>query len=233
MKCSKVLDCLALLLFDLLAFAKGYRFVQVRTPEQGRHFELVYEEEGVSFPVDIKEKLNQYKEGTVRFIAYYKNQPAGVVRLGNPKIANRPFGLHGVDPEGRHFEIQSLVVSKDFRDGSQFVMLGLFKTLYCYSLSHGILSWIACSNRNVFLTIRRFIKNVQIIAVDFNDNAYPASRCLRDRNVFDTCYSMQVIDFSPWGIFKKFIRFVAKKSHLFSPIKFNLVQYESLSYGIK
>lgn len=232
MKPDKILHRTALLLFDLLCFLKGYRFARVTTPEQESDFDQVYREDGLSFSPEIVETLSHYK-GTISFVAYYKSQPVGVVRLADPKITNRPRDLHGVDAAGEHFEIQSLAVRKSFRESSQFVMLGLFKTIYCYSLGHDIASWICCSSRNVFLTMRRYCKDIQLIEVDFEDRAYPVSQYLFARNVFNTCYSMQVEAFSPWNIFKNFIRFKTRNSGLFFLLKQKLAGYESLGYGLK
>jgi hypothetical protein len=67
---DKVLNSTALLLFDLFAFSKGYRFTRVRTPEQESHFDLVHHEAGFSFPPEIEEKISTYKNGTIRFIAF-------------------------------------------------------------------------------------------------------------------------------------------------------------------
>lgn len=232
MKSSEFLNRTALLLFDLLCYVKGFRFVRVSTAEQETDFDLAYREDGLSFSPEIEETLSRYK-GTIRFIAYYKNQPAGVLRLADPKITNRPRDLHGIDTAGEHFEIQSLAVRKDFREASQFVMLGLFKSMYCYSLRHGVASWICCSSRNVFLTMRRYCKDIQLIDVDFNDRAYPVSQYLYARNVFTTCYSMQVEAFSPWNIFKNFIRFKTRNSNFMHSLKQKLAGYESPGYGFK
>src|ERR1043165_9356048 len=138
---QKMADKLAIRLFDVLAAAKGYRFELVDTVAASKDIAVIYDEEGFSFPEELEEDVRKYKAGTLNFIAYYKNIPVGTVRLADPRVVNRAWDHYGVDKEGQHHEIQSLVVRNGYRDGAQFVMLGLVKKLYVYSLANGIKSW--------------------------------------------------------------------------------------------
>jgi len=156
-----------------------------------------------------------------------------MVRLGDPKIINRPFELYGVDVTGEHYEIQSLVVKKEFREGTQFVMLGLFKTMYVYSRQQGIISWNSCGARNVYLTVRRFCKNISVEEVDFGAINHPLTQYLFANNIIETYFTMEVSSFEPWQILKKFIRQVVKKWELPQIISIKRLAYESFSYGSK
>ena len=87
-----MLNRLVIYLYDLLATAKGYRFVKVQTKEQYEDVDKIYAMEGFSFPEHLQEDLKKYKEGTLNFIAYYKRIPIGTVRMANPKVVNRTYG---------------------------------------------------------------------------------------------------------------------------------------------
>jgi hypothetical protein len=206
-----LLNLLALQLFDLLAWVRGYRFTTVKTAEEAADFMLINDQAGFAFPPEIAARLQVYKNGAERFIAYHRNRPAGIVRLADPKIVNRPFELYGVDPTGEHFEIQTLVVAPDFRDGSHFVMVGLFKAMYCYSIARRIPSWISCSTYGVYRTMRRYSREIRRVEVDFANSNHPVTRWLHANGVFDTCYTMPVSSFSPWQIMKRIVRFKARE----------------------
>ncbi len=226
-------DKVALLTFNVIAAQKGYQFKKVNTQKEIDDACQVYNEEAFSFPDELKDKVSSYKKSAINFVAYYKDEPVGMVRLGDPKIINRPFELYGVDVTGEHYEIQSLVVKKEFREGTQFVMLGLFKAMYVYSRRQGIISWSSCGARNVYLTIRRFCKNISVEEVDFGAINHPLTQYLFANNIIETYFTMEVSAFEPWQILKKFIRQVVKKWELPQIISIKRLAYESFSYGSK
>jgi hypothetical protein len=227
---SGLLDRLALSLFDLLARSKGFRFVEVKTPQQHDDFYALQHDDGFSFPVEIENAIAKYKAGGVRFVAYCRDRPVGTIRLADPVIANRPLELYGVDPEGESFEIQSLVVAKSFRDGSQFVMLGLFRAMYGYSRRHGIHSWISCSTRNVYLTMRRYSREIRLLPIDFERHPNRVTRYLYNHGIFDTCYTMPVASFAPWPIWKKHLRYRMRTSLRFPSFKLKVAAHEGADH---
>lgn len=230
---ARAADRMAMLLFDLLAYLKAYRFAEVKTPKETDDFNALNQEAGFLFPPDIETRIKPYKDGGVCLIAYHHRQVAGIVRLADPAVANRPFDLYGVDAEGRYFEIQNLLVAPAYRDGSQFVMIGLFRAMYAYSRQHHITSWISCSTRNVYRTMRRYNKNIQVLEVDFSNTNNPVTRYLYEHNIFDTCYTMQVADFSPWKIFVKHLKYKVQNAQIIPLLKFKISDHESFSYRSK
>jgi hypothetical protein len=129
-----------------------------------------------------------------------------MVGLSDPKVTNRPFDLHGIDEKGEHYEIQSLVVSKNHRDCSQLVLLGLFKEIYIYSLKNSVKSWISLGMKHLYLTLRKYNKNIYTIRMNESYCKQPVAEYLYRNNVFDTCSIMNVEDFEPWKIFTKFLK---------------------------
>lgn len=203
---------IAIYLFDAIAFIKGYRFVKVRTKQQYEDMDKVYNEEGFSFPEHLQADIQKYKAGALNFIAYHKGIPAGTIRLASPKIVNRAYDHYGVDKEGKHHEIQSLVVSKDFRDGAQFVMLGLVKKIYTYSIANSIPTWSACGKRSLYLTMRKYCKKMEVIDVDFKKINHPVTQFLYANNIVETYFIMEVSGFKPDEILKKLVKKLLKKS---------------------
>ena len=208
---KKTIDKFALLLFDFIAAIKGYRFVKVATEKEFNEANDIYNEEGFSFPEDLEDDVKKYKAGTINFIAYYRNEPVGMVRLADPRIINRAWEHYGVDKDGLHHEIQSLVVRKEYRDGPQFVMLGLVKKLYVYSIGQSIRSWSACGKTNVYMTMRRYCKKTAVIDIDFKSINHPVTQYLYANNIVETYFTMEVASFVPWEILKKYIKKTVKK----------------------
>lgn len=208
---TSLVDKLTILGFNIIAFFKGYRFKQVENGSEFHDFETLYASGGFHFPEELEAKVNEYKHAAVNFIAYYKGVPVGTVRLGDPNIKNRPFELLGIDEKAEHFEIQSLMVKKEFRDGTHFVMLGLFKAMYVFSIKHSVSSWISGSTRSVYQTIRRYNKNMKIIEQNQQNFESPVANYLFANNIIDFYYTMQVKDFSPQNIFKIFLNQLIKQ----------------------
>lgn len=211
------MNTIAILTFDFLTWCKGYRFQQVQTAQEIQDFQEVYDTQGFVFPEDVKQTVKSIKSDSIKFIAYYKDLPVGTIALANPKVYNLPFEMLGVDAAGEHFEIQSLVVRKEYRDSSQLVMLGLFKSIYAYSLKHNINSWIAVGMRGVYLTMRRYCKDMQDLKVDFTKQTHPLTKYGYENNIFDTCFTIPVASFSPMSIFKLFVKHRLRK--LRNPLK--------------
>jgi hypothetical protein len=228
-----LLNKISLTAFNLIALKKGYRFLKVSSPQELEDAYTVCSEEAFSFPKELQDKISAYKAGTINFVAYYKNTPVGMVRLADPGIINRPYELYGVDAAGEHYEIQSLVVRKDFREGTQFVMLGLFKAMYCYSIKHDILSWSSCGARNVYLTMRRLCKKIDVEQVDFAAINNPVTKYLLAHNIIETYFTMQVVAFEPWSILKRFVKQLVKKWEAPAFLNIKRLAYDSFNYGCK
>lgn len=228
-----VLDKVASNAFTLFAAAKGYRFVEVKTEKQYADIDQLYGKDGFSFPPHLREKVRSYKTGTINFIAYHRNVPVGTVRLGNPKINNRPFELYGVDEAGEHYEIQSLFVKKDYRDGTHFVMLGLFRAMYAYSVNHSIASWSSCGMNNIYMTIRRYCKKIELQDIDFQNISHPLTRYLYANRIIDTYFTMDVSSFEPWDILKKFVKQLVRRMEMPEFLKIKKPLYAGINYGSK
>jgi len=207
---ASLTDTLSFAAFNAIAFFRGYTFKEVVTEQERADFDMIYNEEGFSFPEELMADIQRFKAGTLNYIAYKKGVPAGLVRMANPKVINRAYEHYGVDKEGKHPEIQSLVVRKQFRDGTQFVMLGLVKKIYTYSLAHGITTWSACGKRNMYMTMRRYCKDIEVIDVDFKSVDHPVTRFLCANDIIETYFVMQVAAFAPGKIFKKLAKKVLK-----------------------
>lgn len=226
------MDKLALRIFDLITEVKGFSFQKVSSAREINDANAVYNEEAFSFPEELRETISGYKKGTIYFVAYHYDKPVGMVRLADPQVVNRPYELYGVDVEGEHYEIQSLVVKKGYREGTQFVMLGLFRAMYGYSVKHGIYSWSSCGARSVYLTVRRFCKKIEVEDVDFGAINHPVTQYLFANNIIETYFTMEVAAFEPWLILKKFVKQQLKKMEL--PQLFSKKPlYESVGYGGK
>lgn len=208
---KRLLNKVAITIFTWATRAKGYSFRQVNSVKEYEDANNIFDEEGYELPEMFMKEMDMYKKDTIKFIAYYKNEPIGTVGLANPRIVNRPYELHGVDEEGTHFEIQSLVVRKEYRDGSQLVMLGLFKEMYRFSVKNQISSWISFGMRNLYLTIRRYNKEIRLVDICEENNKQPLTMYLYDNKIFDTCFTLEVASFAPWNIFKMFVKQRAKK----------------------
>lgn len=204
---TSISNLLAIKVFNLIAWTRNFRFQQVASMQEEADFIAVQQLEGFDFPEEMEEKLAVYKNGGVRFIAYLGRKPVGIIRLADPQIVNRPLELYGLDAEGQHHEIQHLTVAREYRDGSQFVMLGLFKAIYQYSIRHRIQSWISCSTRHVYRSMRRYSHDIQLLDVDFEHFEHPVTRYMYRRGIFDTCYVMQVNGFSPVRILRRFLKY--------------------------
>lgn len=212
-----IFNKLSLIAFDLVAWMKGYSFKKTGIDEKDAN--VIYDEEGFSFPEELTEDIQRFKAGTLNYIAYYKGEPAGLVRMADPKVINRAWEHYGIDKEGRHHEIQSLVVRKQFRNGAQFVMLGLVKKIYTYSVANGIKTWSACGRRNVYLTMRRYCKDIEEIDVDFKGIDHPVTRYLVANNIVETYFVMGVGAFAPYLIFKKCVRKIIKPWNIAGRLK--------------
>src|SRR4051812_11835947 len=66
----------ALLAFNIIAKVKGYTFKKVTT--DNRDAQLIYDEEGFSFPAELEVDIQRFKAGTLNFVAYHKGVPAGL-----------------------------------------------------------------------------------------------------------------------------------------------------------
>lgn len=218
---SPIANQLVIQFFNMIAFFRGYRFKIVTSEKEMADFETIYHEDGFSLPPQLQRMNARYKAGAISFIAYYRKTPIGTARLGNPKIKNRPFELFGLDEKGEHFEIQSLMVKKGFRDGAHFVMLGLFKAMYVYSVKHAIPSWISGSTRSVYLTIRRYNKRIQILEKQCKHINNPLTDYVYANDIVDIYYTMNVADFAPVLIFKKFIRHFMKQMNFVPALGFS------------
>jgi|GEM_PF-2855627 len=224
-----ILDRAAVTVFDLVSEVKGFTFKKVSSRKEIEDACAVYSEEAFSFPEELQESISVYKKGTINFVAYYNNTPVGMVRLADPAVINRPYELYGVDVAGEHYEIQSLVVKKDFREGTQFVMLGLFRAMYGYSVKYGIYSWSSCGARNVYLTVRRFCRKITEEEVDFGAINHPVTQYLFANNIIETYFTMEVAAFEPWRIMKKFVKQRLKKIEL-PQFLIKKPSYESVGY---
>jgi hypothetical protein len=202
---KNLLDKIALTSFSLMAAKNGYRFKKVTDKQEIEDANRLYNEEAFSFPDNLKDQVSAYKKSATNFVAYHYGIPVGLVRLADPRVINRPYELYGVDEAGEHYEIQSLVVKKEYRDGTQFVMLGLFKAMYVHSVRHGIGSWNSCGLRNVYLTVRRFCKKIEAEEVNFAAIDNPLTRYLYANRIIDTYFTMAVSAFEPWEIFKQYV----------------------------
>lgn len=207
---KQILNKLPIAAFDIIANLRGYRFTIVTTEKEYADANRVFDAEGFSFPPHLDEDVQRFKKGTVNFVAYYRGTPVGMVRLANPKIINRAYEHYGVDREAAHHEIQSLIVRKEYRDGAQFVMLGLIKELYVYSVARGIDSWSACGKRNVYMTMRKYCKGINVIDIDFKNITHPVTQYLYAHNMVETYFIMDVNAFAPWQIFKKCVKKLLK-----------------------
>lgn len=214
------LNKLALSTFYLVAQKKGYSFSQVRSPYDYKQAEDFYDTEGLSFPASLSVKVHNYKAGSIYFIAYQHSKPVGVVRLGNPKVVNRPYELYGVDKEGVHHEIQSLIVNKEQNNEAQFVMLGLLREMYIYSLKNNIKSWSCCSPRSMYLTMSRYSDTIETTEIDFSKIDTPLTQFLYNNKIIETYFTLDVSSFSPWVILIKFIKRSIKKWELPNSLKF-------------
>lgn len=209
---KKLFNYLATTFFFTYTRMKGYRFSLVTTPEENRDAELIFKNEGYKLPSDLEPEMEMYKKHTIKFIAYHNDVPVGTVGLADPKIANRPFDLHSIDEKGEHFEIQSLIVSKKHRECSQLVLLGLFKEMYTYSISHAIKSWISFGLRQLYITMRRYNKQICLLNVNSAGNKGPLAVYLYENNIFDSCSIMKVEDFQPAQICIKFVKKCLRKT---------------------
>lgn len=203
---KKLFNSLAISFFAAFTRLKGYKFCLVTTDEQKRDADEIFKNEGYKLPGNFEKEIEIYKKNTIKFIAYYKNKPVGTIGLADPKIANRPYDLHGIDEKGEHFEIQSLIVSKKHRECSQLVLLGLFKEMYLYSIKHSVKSWISFGLRQLYMTLRRYNRNISHISINKNANVLPIARYLYEQNVFDSCSVMNVEGFQPGTICMKFLK---------------------------
>ena len=102
--------------FSIYTKMKGYRFVMVTTPVEKADADKIFNEGGYKLPDTLQKEMEVYKTTAITFIAYHNGRPVGTVSLADPKIVNRPYELHGIDEKGEHYEIQSLVVSKEHRE---------------------------------------------------------------------------------------------------------------------
>lgn len=214
-----ITDQIAILFFNALAFLKGYRFKEAKTASELKDFETAYKADGFYLPSQLDQMMKEYKSGATHFIAYYRGKAVGTVRLGNPNVKNRPFELHGLDEKAEHFEIQNLMVRKEYRDGSQFVMLGLFKAMYVFSKKNNVFSWISGSTRSVYQTMRRYNKKIEILEHNYHTIRNPLTDYLYANNILDFHYTMRVADFSPKAILKKFISKLSRQIKLFPQLE--------------
>lgn len=212
-------DNFAIAIFDAIATLKGYSFKLARTETEIQQATNIYNEQAITFPEHLLEENESFKIAAINFVAYYKGTPVGMVSLGNPKIKNRTYAHFGVDEKGECFEIQGLVVKKEHRDGSQFVMLGLVKTAYQYSMKNGIHYWIAGSTQSLYLTMRQYCKKIEVIAVDYKKLTNPVALFLAENNYVNTFFIMDLTDFKPWKILKRFIKKRMKKLGAYIYIK--------------
>lgn len=202
---------LALLAYDLVALSRGYRFTVARSQTALDDAATIYHEDGFSFPEHLQEQVEKYKKGVVTFVAYHRGEPVGVVRIANPHIINRPYELYGVDSEGRCCEIQSLTVKKEHRDASQFVMIGLVRKLYAYSLANGVTTWSACGANHIYLTMRRYCKITKAVDINFSSIGNDLTRYLYAHKIIETYFTMDLAGFSPWGIFVQCMKKMIKR----------------------
>ena len=200
-----ILNGIVLFIFDILSFFKGYRFEQVASEEESRAADRLYDADGFDFPDNLLPEVRKYNTGARCFIAYYKGELVGVVRLADPKVVNRAYDHYGVDLECEHNEIQNLVVKKEHRDSTQFVMLGLVKEMYVYSVRNAVKTWSACGKRNVYLTMRRYCKDIQVTDIDCGAIDHPLTQYLDRNNIIETYFTMEVASFAPAGILGKYI----------------------------
>jgi len=202
----------AISFFSVYTKMKGYRFSIVKTMQENADSEKIFNAGGYKLPEPLQKEMEAYKTDAIKFIAYHHGKPVGTVGLADPKVINRPYALHGIDEKGEHYEIQSLMVSKEHRECSQLVLLGLFKEMYSWSIRNSVKSWISLGLRQLYITMRRYNKNICLVGINENNYKVPLATYLYENNIFDTCSIMKVEDFAPSRIFMKFIKKRAKKT---------------------
>ncbi len=202
---EKILNKLALRSFDILAAKRNFTFKPVDGQKEYDDLNRFYEQEGPTTD-DQKAKVVKYRKGTINFIAYYRNEPIGMVQLVDPNVSGaRAYQQFGVDQAGRHYSIQNLAVKKDLKEGEQFVMLGLFKEMYAYSQKYGITYWNSGGARNVYLTMRRYCQEIEKINIDFDSIRNPLTQYLCTKKIIETNFTLEVDALEPWKVLKKFM----------------------------
>jgi hypothetical protein len=192
--------------FKLIVWWRGIKILPLNQPKLEADMKAIYDQHGFVFPNELQPFVDKYKQGTISFIAYIQNQPAGIVRLGNPNVVNRPYELYGMDKTGESYEIQSLVVCPPFRSGSQLVMLSLLNAIYQHALVNNIQSWCAASRRDVYLTMRKFNPTIQLVDIDFKNIQHPLTQYLVKHKIIERYYRMDVDGFNPSQILTLLIK---------------------------
>ncbi len=228
---KKLFDHVAISVFGAIARMKGYQFRLVATEKEKMDAEWLFRTQGYKLPSDFEREMYDYKPEAIRFIAYHMDKVVGTVSLADPAAINRPYLLHGLDADGEHFEIQSLIVSKDHRECSQLVLLGLFKEMYQWSLKNGIRSWISLGLRQLYITMRRYNKQIKLLPIGAENRSHPIAAWLFANHIFDSCAVMYVEDFSPFRILMKFLKKRLKNLRKHMPISIPANAEVSLTNG--
>jgi hypothetical protein len=220
---EKLLNKFAVTVFNIMAARRQFYFRQVATPEDFADINRLCGE------LEPNQQPITYKKSTVNFIAYCNNIPVGMVHLCNPTSATRSADLYGPDGNFKYYDIQNLLVKNMDGASTQFIMLGLFKEMYSYSIKHFVLYWNANGCRNVYVTMRRYCQEIERIDIDFDSIRNPLTQYMATKKITGARVSMEVAAIEPWKILKKFvhntIKSYATAAAIPSPLKIKTIRY--------
>lgn len=212
---NHLLNNASLYLFFLLLKLKGYRIIPADTAKlkekaTALKHEVYSEERKYSLPKECLDWNNKNQENAISFIAYFKNTPVGTVSLYDPSQTNRLYAGFGINEDGVHFEIGSLAIKKEFRDGQMFVFLGLIGAITEYSYKNSVKHWMSISSKNLYRTLRKFNKEIKMVPASTENGKEKFAIMLYDtaqKNIpTNVAFSMEVTSFVPWRIVMNFIK---------------------------
>ncbi len=220
---KRISDQLSILIFNILATCKGYRFEQVKDLQDCNTANLFYSSEGFVFANPSKEKIRLNRAGVVCFLAYHKDVPVGVVKLVDPHKVNLEYEVYGMEETGIDYEIQHVLVKKATGVDHAFVLLGLFKAMYQYSVSNTILTWSAEGVRDIYMTLRQYCNMQQVTGTGMDNRKNPLAKYLRTKQITESSFTMEVAVFRPFEILTKNIVQRIRRTELFFPADFKRI----------
>jgi len=194
-----------MVMFDIISTLKGYRFKRIDSVEECSDANHFYDMEGAGCDKPSKEKVRMGRIGKINFAAYHNGKMVGAVRLSDPWIASQGHEIFGFDDFGIVYEIEGLAIKAGGDINKTFVMLGLFKTMYLFSVKHFILSWSANNMKNVCNLLKGFCSAANHDSSTERNDEYPPKDYHVTKKIRSTTFSIDVASLEPSIACKKYI----------------------------
>ena len=185
---ERFLNWLGMGTFSAYASLSGYTFMAARSTEElAEAFRIrcqVYMEAGYIPEEQCRhgEMYDEYDNHSVVFVAYWRKQPVGTIRLTPLKYGSPVLDLFNVlelPPQGSTMEIGRFAVLPRARETGRVAALGLVQAIYRYSCQEGVKWWIGYTPRHILRSFGRLFRYEVVPVGELSESHKKARESMR------------------------------------------------------